>query len=212
MLNIDKPTKKLKRGDFDPENELYFWRYGSAYQNGESWVTKDKFLELREKDRLCAIRHRKTEKYKHTIGIYREINHETLKNNQREWYSKNYDKMLSYARNWAANNHERKLEVNKLSRIRRKDYIKKKRDDRRSVIKESINNGSNLLIINVFHKMRERLSNCLGMRFHVDHIIPLSKGGVHFPKNIQVLPCILNVRKSDKILSNPIWSSPEFSL
>lgn len=35
----------------------------------------------------------------------------------------------------------------------------------------------------------------LGDKFHVDHIIPLSKGGCHVHTNLQVIPAIDNLRK-----------------
>lgn len=31
--------------------------------------------------------------------------------------------------------------------------------------------------------------------YHVDHIIPLSKGGLHYPDNLQYLPAVINMRK-----------------
>ena len=37
-----------------------------------------------------------------------------------------------------------------------------------------------------------------GEEYHVDHIKPLSKGGLHHPDNLQILPADLNLKKSDK--------------
>ena len=38
----------------------------------------------------------------------------------------------------------------------------------------------------------------LGERFHVDHIVPLSRGGLHIYKNLRVIPAIDNLRKGNK--------------
>lgn len=38
----------------------------------------------------------------------------------------------------------------------------------------------------------------LGYKMHVDHIIPLSKGGRHVASNLQILPAGLNLRKGTK--------------
>jgi len=37
-----------------------------------------------------------------------------------------------------------------------------------------------------------------GIEYHVDHIIPLSKGGLHHPSNLQILIWIDNIRKGNK--------------
>ena len=38
-----------------------------------------------------------------------------------------------------------------------------------------------------------------GEEYHVDHIIPISKGGLHHPGNLQILPSDLNLKKSNKV-------------
>jgi len=48
---------------------------------------------------------------------------------------------------------------------------------------------------------RGRCANCLGDirgAFHVDHIVPLARGGAHEAKNIQLLCAPCNLRKSDR--------------
>ncbi|WNL50864.1 HNH endonuclease [Xanthomonas phage Murka] len=46
-------------------------------------------------------------------------------------------------------------------------------------------------------KRRESLH---GEPFHVDHMIPLAKGGLHAWHNIQVIPARLNLSKKDKLI------------
>lgn len=38
----------------------------------------------------------------------------------------------------------------------------------------------------------------LGESFHVDHIIPVAKGGLHVVENLRVIPAICNLRKGTK--------------
>jgi hypothetical protein len=50
----------------------------------------------------------------------------------------------------------------------------------------------------------QRVSECLGIKHHVDHIIPLkpkdsSVKGTHEPSNLQVIPATLNCQKSNKL-------------
>ena len=40
-----------------------------------------------------------------------------------------------------------------------------------------------------------QITTYLGPEWHVDHIIPLSKGGLHHPDNLQVIPAVHNLRK-----------------
>ena len=44
-------------------------------------------------------------------------------------------------------------------------------------------------------RLREQL---VGGRWHVDHIVPVSKGGTSHPNNLQVVPAYWNRKKSNK--------------
>jgi hypothetical protein len=58
----------------------------------------------------------------------------------------------------------------------------------------------------VFINQRIRLSKCLNIPFHVDHILPISRGGFHHHGNLQVVPANLNEIKKDKLsFTHPIF-------
>lgn len=50
----------------------------------------------------------------------------------------------------------------------------------------------------VVYTQTRRISKCLQIPFDVDHIIPLSKGGLHEPSNIQPVPASWNRSKQNK--------------
>jgi hypothetical protein len=52
-------------------------------------------------------------------------------------------------------------------------------------------------LIKQYYEHSTRLKNKLGIEFHVDHIVPLSLGGLHHPSNLQVVPARWNVRKNN---------------
>jgi 5-methylcytosine-specific restriction endonuclease McrA len=56
----------------------------------------------------------------------------------------------------------------------------------------------NNLMIGLFMSWRVRLEAKLGMKFHVDHIIPLTKGGMHHYTNLQVTPARWNCSKGNR--------------
>jgi hypothetical protein len=62
------------------------------------------------------------------------------------------------------------------------------------------------LLLKRFYEWRVRIQKKLGIKFNVDHIIPLSVGGTHHPSNLQVVPAKWNRRKhnrnSDRWLPN----------
>jgi len=58
--------------------------------------------------------------------------------------------------------------------------------------------------------MRDRLADCLGIEFSIDHIVPLGRGGPHHHTNLRAIPHSLNVRKGDKLdaeMKNPPFAA-----
>lgn len=47
-----------------------------------------------------------------------------------------------------------------------------------------------------FYWLTKDLYAISGQHYHVDHIIPISRGGLHHPSNLQILPDDMNLRKS----------------
>jgi 5-methylcytosine-specific restriction endonuclease McrA len=54
--------------------------------------------------------------------------------------------------------------------------------------------------VKIFYIEAERLTEETGIIHHVDHIIPLSKGGLHHQDNLQVLTATENIKKGNKLL------------
>ena len=58
-------------------------------------------------------------------------------------------------------------------------------------------------LIKQYYEHSVRLKNKLGIEFHVDHIVPLSIGGLHHPSNLQVVPARWNKRKHNR--NTKLW-------
>lgn len=55
--------------------------------------------------------------------------------------------------------------------------------------------------IATFYEAAARVSKCLGVEHHVDHVIPLRGkrvSGLHVPLNLRVIPAALNIRKGNR--------------
>jgi 5-methylcytosine-specific restriction endonuclease McrA len=71
---------------------------------------------------------------------------------------------------------------------------------RSRILKGSLNNTpEDNKIIAVIYETCRRITKCMGLPFHVDHIYPISRGGKHHPSNLQILPAKLNLKKKSKI-------------
>jgi hypothetical protein len=69
--------------------------------------------------------------------------------------------------------------------------------------KNSIKNNT----IKTFYEMSDRLSKCLRIPFHVDHLVPLSKGGPNHETNLLPVPATVNLQKKNNIdFSHPFYS------
>jgi hypothetical protein len=58
-------------------------------------------------------------------------------------------------------------------------------------------------LIKQYYEHSTRIKNKLGIEFHVDHIVPLSIGGLHHPSNLQVVPARWNMRKNN--MNTNLW-------
>ena len=50
-------------------------------------------------------------------------------------------------------------------------------------------------VLKAFYATARRFREVTGEPYHVDHIMPLAKGGAHHPSNLQVLKAIENLKK-----------------
>ncbi len=61
----------------------------------------------------------------------------------------------------------------------------------------------------LMEKTRRKLCEETGHEYHIDHIIPLSRGGLHHPVNLRILEGKENLLKNDHVLPEAIALAPE---
>jgi len=134
---------------------------------------------------------------------YREANKEVLATKAKEYYQANKEVLATKGREYREANKE-------VLATKKKEYYstpvgrtkKEASEAKRRVLKvgTTINNTEldNYLIECVYTFCRFK-NITTGTKHHVDHIIPISKGGAHHWKNMQVLTATENLKKGAKL-------------
>lgn len=148
-----------------------------------------------------------SEKYKNNQQEWRRANSEKQKEACRKWHKANSEKHKKLSREWRKLNPERVQEYRKINSekilacARKRKALKKGADGshtEKDIDKIFRNQGG------VCNTCGKKLTYYRKKRYHVDHIIPLAKGGSNWPDNLQLLCPACNQSKGTK---NPVeWA------
>ena len=133
---------------------------------------KEKYLRNRDRIRdLGAINYQK--------------NKERLRPVRKRWREANPDKCKEYTKVWKEKHPEHCLRLGVEANGRR-----------RALLYEAVLPSTCTESIKKIIEKCVRLSVKTGVKYHVDHIIPLSKGGAHHQDNLRIITATENVRKN----------------
>lgn len=145
--------------------------------------------------------HRNSEKTKEYSSLYYINNREKIKKYSLDWSANNPEKVKTRSAKYYEDNVEKILLNAKEYRDNNKELFRiiyKNRKARRK------SNGGKLSkdIVEKLMKLQKGKCPCcrlpLGNDFHIDHIIPLSKGGTNTDDNVQLLRAKCNLQKNAK--------------
>ena len=121
-----------------------------------------------------------------------------------EWDKRNPEKMQEYKRQWKLRNKEKYAKY--VAEYDRKTQATRNAREalRRARLLEQTPNNANLDVIESIYKMCRRRSQVEGIQYEVDHIIPLSKGGLHHEDNLQIITAHQNRVKSAKLIGEVV--------
>ena len=130
---------------------------------------------------------------------YAQKNKEKLKLYQREWRKKNQDKSAEYNKRAREKNPESSRASHRKYSQNNPEYIRYKSAKRRALAK---NNG-------VFFISRAELKKlyllpcfyCQGKAAHLEHVVPLSRGGQHSIGNLVPACASCNLQKNDRFIT-----------
>ena len=134
-----------------------------------------------------------------------EDNKEELQARQRQYVQSNKEYVLRKNREWKAQNPE--LNNKLMDNWRKKNAAKVNAacKARRLAISNAVPKWvgpEELWMIEEAYSLSQLRSSLFGIKFHVDHIVPiLGKNvcGLHSPDNLQVIPAIENYRKGNRV-------------
>jgi len=118
----------------------------------------------------------------------------------KRWAEKNKEKASLQKKEWALSNR------NKVN-LYKKKWVEKNKDKRaageasRRALKFRatifLTKEAKKQIIDIYKKAQDKTIDT-GYQWHVDHIVPLTKGGLHKPTNLQVVPASWNISKCNR--------------
>jgi hypothetical protein len=185
---------KHKRGDVREDGYIF-----RKYRKRTSKTTSEvKILEEwaspavyeREKETACKRakdwQKANPEKAKARLRKWQKANPERCRAFRYEWQKANPDKHKEASRNWQKANQDKVNEIAARRRARERQTSSSLTHDEK-------------LISRAIYGASRRISECIGIQHHIDHIVPIARGGAHHPSNLQILPALINHRKSAKL-------------
>lgn len=115
------------------------------------------------------------------------INREAILSKMARWRKANPDKANAGRIRWARLNPEKRKEIVRVNSLRR-------RATEGTFTKEDIRK--------IMQMQRSCCAYCrekVGKNFHVDHIVPIAKGGTNWPSNLQITCATCNLKKNDRL-------------
>ena len=186
-----------------------------AYKDPERKKILDKAWLERNRERKAATNkawyERNRERKATTSKAYRERNRERISIVDKAWLERNRERKATTNKAWRERNRERRAITSKAWRERNRDLDHELKRRRRCKQK----NASSPLTANEKEKMlllehtRQQLQSETGREYHIDHILPITHGGIHHPVNLRILDGRENVSKQDKLFPEAIALAPE---
>ena len=147
------------------------------------------YNEQYRKDKTALIRAKK----------YYYNNREAALLRMKTWRKNNREKMLFSIKNWKNNNKHLIKNYNEQNKLKYSLYANKRRALK---VKATLHEFSKKELIDRMSVFEFKCAYCNGPFEHIDHVIPLTKGGPHCPSNLRPACRKCNCSKNNKLLKD----------
>lgn len=158
-------------------------------------VEKELFAFSPDKRLSSGVQSRCKACYASIMQKYRTLDPEKHRLAVKRSTIKHYQSKLKRNQEYRKNNPDKVFIWKKSDRTRNKARIQADNAKRRGLIRDGL--SKSVVLLYCLRDFYQAMS--LGEAFHVDHIVPLSRGGAHSADNLQVIPAIDNLRKGSKV-------------
>ena len=206
-----KPTAEFYRASATPDGFKYECKLCSNIST-KKWVSanvdrmkvvskawkaanKEKVAASSKKSRLAH-----SEEHRARNRAWGIANRAKCIEHNKQWVSKNPEKVARAQRNWSLAHPEKRAAISAERRARKLKATPK---------------WANQFIIAEIYDLSKRRTKITGLKWNVDHIIPLQGKlvcGLHVPENMQVILAIENRKKSNKHFENSLKTPPSTPL
>lgn len=196
--------------------------------NAEKERARSKAWSEANPDKVAATRKKYNQENPERVAELRKASAERHKDSRlacgRAWYAKNSEKKIAYSKEWYAKNAERlraaasvrgkaKYAANpEIYAARGKKYreenpesVAASKRKRKAIQKGAEGSHTGKDVQGIFQGQRGLCANCKKKlfksgpnKYHVDHVIPLARGGSNWPGNLQCLCPFCNMSKGAK--------------
>lgn len=153
------------------------------------------------KETQANYRERNRERERTRGRIYKALNAETIRAKAAEYRAKFPEKVRASYRAYEKANLEKRKAKNVDYAKRNPDKISAKAARRRATKLQATPKWADDAILKAWYMYAESMSGATGVKYHVDHIVPLKSEivcGLHCESNLQILPGVENVAKNNR--------------
>lgn len=195
---ISQRGKPINSGDprdgkFLPVHPVYGHDWVQPYRNALANGTVDDYERTFRNAKLASCRAYCKE--------YRVLYPERI-DPRKGYYAEHQSQCAAYSRKFYDRHTKHVNALNKAWKAANPEKVAaiavKRRAAKIGAVPPNLTEDANRAIEHIYDIAR-RLSGRDGIQYHVDHIVPISKGGMHDPYNLQIIPAKDNLEKGSKV-------------